>query len=203
VPGPRDPSIPPDPGIFCCPVPGAWLSFASNGGSSMGPDTQLVLRNVAIVDAAAPERRPGMDVRIEGDTIREVSDRPIAAGDATVLDLAGRTLLPGFIDAHVHVIAVTTDLAGLARMPPYLVAAQAKDVLEGMLARGFPTGRDAGGAEWGLAEAVRLGHFRGPRLFVSGMALAQTGGQGDFRAREEMVLGCPCCRATRSLCRIV
>jgi imidazolonepropionase-like amidohydrolase len=98
---------------------------------------------------------------------------------------------------------VTTDLAALARIPPYLVAAQAKTVLEGMLARGFTTVRDAGGAEWGLAEAVRLGHFKGPRLFVSGLALAQSGGQGDFRLREEMYLGCPCCRATRSLTRVV
>lgn len=163
----------------------------------------LLLRNAAIVDAAAPERRLGMHVLIEGDTIREVSDRPIAAPNVPAIDLAGRSLLPGFIDAHVHVIAVTTDLAGLARIPPYLVAAQAKDVLEGMLARGFTSVRDAGGAEWGLAEAVRLGHFKGPRLFVAGMALAQTGGQGDFRQREEMYLGCPCCRATRSLCRIV
>ncbi|MEX2201175.1 MAG: amidohydrolase family protein [Dongiaceae bacterium] len=163
----------------------------------------LLLRNAALVDANAPERRPGIEVLIEGDTIREVSDRPIASANAQAIDLGGRTLMPGLIDAHVHVIAVTTDLAGLARIPPYLVAAQAKGVLEGMLARGFTTVRDAGGAEWGLAEAVRQGHFKGPRLFVAGLALAQTGGQGDFRAREESYLGCPCCRATRSLCRVV
>jgi imidazolonepropionase-like amidohydrolase len=144
-----------------------------------------------------------MAVLVDGPQIREVSERPIRAAKAETIDLGGRTLMPGLIDAHVHAIAVTTDLAALARIPPYLVAAEAKDILEGMLMRGFTTVRDAGGADWGLAEAVRRGHFLGPRLFTSGLALAQTGGQGDFRQREEFALGCPCCRATRSLARVV
>ena len=83
---------------------------------------------------------------------------------------------------------------------PTSSAARRRTCSKRMLMRGFTTVRDAGGAEWGLAEAVRLGHFWGPRLFIAGLALAQTGGQGDFRAREEIALGCPCCRATRSLC---
>ena len=164
---------------------------------------QILFRNAAVLDAAASERREGMEILVEGPVIREVSDRPIRAPEATPVDLQGRTLMPGLIDAHVHAIAVTTDLAGLARIPPYLVAAEAKDILEAMLMRGFTTVRDAGGADWGLAEAVRRGHFLGPRLFTAGLALAQTGGQGDFRQREEFALGCPCCRATRSLARVV
>jgi imidazolonepropionase-like amidohydrolase len=164
---------------------------------------QIVFRNAALLDSAESIRREGMSVRVEGDQIVEVGERIRAGADAQVINLAGRTLMPGLIDAHVHAIGVTTDLHGLALMPPYLVAAQAKTVLQGMLDRGFTTIRDAGGADWGLAEAVRLGHYVGPRMFVSGLALSQTGGQGDFRAREEIYLGCPCCRATRSLSRIV
>ncbi len=140
---------------------------------------------------------------MEGERIVEVSERPIAAAGAHVVDIGGRTLMPGLIDAHVHVIGVTTDLNALARIPPYLVAAQAKKVLEDMLGRGFTTVRDAGGADWGLAEAVRRGHFVGPRLFVSGLGLAQTGGQGDFRRRGEMTLGCVCCHGARSISRVV
>lgn len=164
---------------------------------------QILFRNATLVDAQAPEPRPGFDVLVEGGHIREVSERPIASKAATVYDLAGRTLMPGLIDAHVHVAAVTTDLHALALMPPTLVAAKAKGVLEGMLMRGFTTVRDAGGADWGLAEAVRQGDLAGPRMFISGLALAQTGGQGDFRAREEPYLGCPVCRATRSIARVV
>ena len=144
-----------------------------------------------------------MDVLVEGNRIVEVTDRRLTSATARVIEVKGRTLMPGLIDAHVHVIGVTTDLNALARMPPYLVAAQAKRVLEDMLSRGFTTVRDAGGAEWGLAEAVRQKYFIGPRLFVSGLGLAQTGGQGDFRRRGEMALGCMCCHATRSISRIV
>ncbi len=164
---------------------------------------RLILRNAALLDASAPERREGMCVVIEGEHIREIAERVNPGPGDRQIDLGGRTLMPGLIDAHVHAIGVTTDLHALALMPPYLVAAKAMGLLRGMLDRGFTTVRDAGGADWGLAEAVRLGHFAGPRLFVSGLALAQTGGQGDFRAREETYLGCPCCRATRSISRVV
>jgi imidazolonepropionase-like amidohydrolase len=164
---------------------------------------QLILRNAALLDAAAAERRPGMCVVIEGDRVREIAEHVRPGPGDQQIDLGGRTLMPGLIDAHVHAIGVTTDLHALALMPPYLVAAKAMKLLQGMLDRGFTSVRDAGGADWGLAEAVRLGHFAGPRMFVSGLALAQTGGQGDFRGREELYLGCPCCRATRSLSRVV
>ena len=164
---------------------------------------QTLLVNATLVDAQVEDPRPGHSVLIEDDRIREVSDSTIASASARIIDLGGRTLMPGLIDAHVHAIAVTTDLHALSHMPPSLVIAKAKDILEGMLMRGFTTVRDAGGADAGLAEAVRLGHFRGPRMFVSGLALAQTGGQGDFRLAEEPYLGCPVCRATRSISRVV
>jgi imidazolonepropionase-like amidohydrolase len=61
-----------------------------------------------------------------------------------------------------------------------------------MLARGFTSVRDAGGADWGLAEAVERGLIRGPRLFFSGRVLSQTGGHGDFRPREDAPELCAC-----------
>lgn len=169
----------------------------------MSDPGRLLIRGCRLLDVEAGTYRDSIDVLIEGDSIREVSDRPVKTGDAVVIEAGGHVALPGLIDAHVHTIGVTLDLPGLARIPPYLVAAQAKGVLEGMLMRGFTTVRDAGGADWGLAEAVRRGYFAGPRLFVSGLALAQSGGQGDFRARGEAHLGCPVCRGARSITRVV
>jgi imidazolonepropionase-like amidohydrolase len=75
----------------------------------------------------------------------------------------------------------TTDLRKLVDTPRTFAVGYAGQVLEAMLMRGFTTVRDAGGADAGLAEAIRCGYFVGPRLFPSGFALAQTGGQGDFR----------------------
>ncbi|MBV8778104.1 MAG: amidohydrolase family protein [Alphaproteobacteria bacterium] len=161
----------------------------------------IIFSNATILDVAKGEPRAG-HVLVEGDRIREVSDRPITSAAAEAIDLAGRTLMPGLIDAHVHVVAVDAALARLAEQPMTLVTLQAGRVLEGMLARGFTTVRDAGGADGGLAEAVAQGLVRGPRLFPSGQALSQTGGHGDLRPRTRSVVSCACCEYGAGLARI-
>jgi imidazolonepropionase-like amidohydrolase len=164
--------------------------------------TSIVFANGALLDGANPVRREDHHVLVEGDRIKEVSDRPIKSASAETIDLAGRTLMPGLIDAHVHAIAVDAALARLAEQPMTLVSLQAGKVLEGMLARGFTTVRDAGGADGGLAEAVAQGLVRGPRLFPSGQALSQTGGHGDLRPRTRSVVSCACCEYGAGLARI-
>lgn len=158
--------------------------------------------NAALLDGTSRERREGCHVLVEGERIKEVSDRPIVSAGAETIDLAGRTLMPGLIDAHVHVIAVDAALARLAEQPITLTSLQAGRVMEGMLARGFTTVRDAGGGDGGLAEAVAQGLIRGPRLFPSGQALSQTGGHGDLRPRTRSVVSCACCESGAGLARI-
>jgi imidazolonepropionase-like amidohydrolase len=152
----------------------------------------LLFRNAALLDAVAGELRPGCDVLVEGERIAEVSERPIATSAAERIDLRGATLMPGLIDAHVHAVITSMDLAAMERKPVTLVAHEARRVLEGMLQRGFTTVRDAGGADWGLAQAVESGLVAGPRLFFSGRVLSQTGGHGDFRPRAESGSLCAC-----------
>ena len=161
-----------------------------------------IFTNAAVLDGTNAERRDGRHVLVEGELVREVSDRPIVSASAQVIDLAGRTLMPGLIDAHVHVIAVDAALARLAEQPLTLTSLQAGRVMEGMLARGFTSVRDAGGADGGLAEAVAQGLVRGPRLFPSGQALSQTGGHGDLRPRTRSVVSCACCEYGAGLARI-
>jgi imidazolonepropionase-like amidohydrolase len=153
----------------------------------------IIFANCAVLDGTNRERREDCHVLVEGDRIREVSDRPIKSDAAETIDLAGRTLMPGLIDAHVHVLAVDAALARLADRPVTLLTLQGARVLEGMLMRGFTTIRDAAGADGGLAEAVEEGLVRGPRIFPSGMALSQTGGHGDVRPRTQPVDTCACC----------
>src|ERR1700722_833233 len=136
----------------------------------------IIFANGTVLDGTSSEPREGQHVLVDDTHIKKVSDRPIACAGAETIDLAGRTLMPGLIDAHVHVIAVDAALSRLAEQPLTLTSLQAGRVLEGMLARGFTTVRDAGGADGGLAEAVEQGLVRGPRLFPSGQALSQTGG---------------------------
>ena len=123
------------------------------------------------------------------------------ASEAQSFDLRGMTLLPGLIDAHVHVTAVTADLARLAEWSPAYVTARAAGVLMGMLRRGFTTVRDVGGAEYGLAQALEEGYLEGPRLVFGGKALSQTGGHGDFRGQGRHAYDrCHCCPSPGVIC---
>jgi imidazolonepropionase-like amidohydrolase len=153
---------------------------------------QVLFENAALLDLARGELRAPHSVLVEGDRIVEVSEGSLAAPGALRLDLRGRTLMPGLIDAHVHAAITTMDLAAMERKPASLVAHEARVVLEGMLRRGFTSVRDAGGADWGLAQAVERGLVRGPRLFFSGRVLSQTGGHGDLRPRGEGGQLCAC-----------
>src|SRR5947208_778964 len=150
----------------------------------------IIFTNCAVLDGTRNERRENHHVLVEGDRIREVSDRPLAGVAAATIDLKGRTLMPGLIDAHVHVLAVDAALARLSDRPVTLLTLQAAKVLEGMLQRGFTTVRDAGGADGGLAEAVEDGLVRGPRIFPSRSALRQTAGHGQTRPRTERGTTC-------------
>jgi imidazolonepropionase-like amidohydrolase len=156
---------------------------------------RLVFRNACLFDGLAAELKPGATVVVEGDRIAGVHFNDPPVDDAETIDLAGRTLMPGLIDAHVHVTATIPDFFKLSMLPQSLITAQAKDVLAGMLGRGFTTVRDAGGADSGLVQAVEQGIFAGPRLFISGRALSQTGGHGDTRPAYFQNMGCACCGA--------
>jgi imidazolonepropionase-like amidohydrolase len=163
----------------------------------------IVFRNAAVLDAQAPHRREGCDVVVENGTIREVSERPVSLANATVIDVAGRTVMPGLIDCHVHTIATMLNLGANAALPNAIVTLKSVHILRGMLERGFTTVRDAGGADYALALAIESGIVAGPRLFVAGRALSQSGGHGDFRGRWDEREPCQCCRRAGALARVV
>lgn len=164
--------------------------------------TTILFKNCTIFDATQAEPRPGGAVLVEDGLIREVADRAITKSADVVLDVGGRTLMPGLIDAHVHSVAFMADLGALPEVPMTILALEARDLLEAMLRRGFTTVRDAGGADFGLAEACERGLIAGPRLFIAGRALSQTGGHGDLRARSAGIDSCACCQIGASLGRV-
>jgi len=147
--------------------------------------TQTILENARIFDGTSADCAEGMSVLVENGLIREVSDRPIRAEGARHLDVAGKTLMPGLIDLHIH--AYFSDLNAKvvdSRDAPYRTAHAVKK-LGHALDCGFTSVRDIGGGDYPLAAAITDGLIRGPRFFYAGKVLSMTGGHVDYRSPNE------------------
>ena len=153
-----------------------------------------VIRNARPFDSARGVVGPLSQIVIEDQRIVALVAEPVQVDDALAIDAGGRVVLPGLSDAHVHVVAASHDLTALGLQPPSLVTAQSSAILRGMLQRGFTTVRDAAGADFGLQEAVARGLFEGPRLYIAGAPISQTGGHADMRPKgvrsREMFCAC-------------
>src|SRR6266852_4158049 len=152
-------------------------------------------KNFEMLDPEAGELRGGHELVVEGDTIREVSAKPIKLAEASVIDCGGRTLMPGLIDSHVHVVLSEVVIRNMESVPLTLMTARAAELMRRMLDRGFTSVRDTGGADWGLKEATEKWLLAGPRLFIAGRAIGPTGGHSDGRRRTDFGVRCQCCNA--------
>ena len=144
--------------------------------------TYAVQAGRLIVDAAQPVRGAST-VIVENGRIARIDDGFVAPPGATVVDQRSRTVMPGLIDAHVHLTGdpgtpfwrETIDpdeLAAIVGVKNALLTARA----------GFTTVRDVGApglASFALRDAIRDGIVPGPRILASGGALSIVGGHGD------------------------
>jgi imidazolonepropionase-like amidohydrolase len=145
----------------------------------------LVFEHATLIDGTGRDPQPHMRVQVDDSRIGRIGrdDAGSIPAGAQVIDCQGRTLMPGLLDAHVHLAIVELDDLAAASLPPAVLAARIAREIEATLDAGFTTVRDAGGLDFGFKEAIRLGLIRGPRLFVSGPFISQTGGHGDARPR--------------------
>jgi imidazolonepropionase-like amidohydrolase len=166
----------------------------------------ILLKNAKVFDGIREECPEGMNIVVENCLIREISDVSIKAPEgAKVIDVAGRFVMPGLIDAHVHayfsdVSYQKTDSAGEAYR-----AAHAVRMLGHALDSGFTTVRDIGGGDYGLWLAIENRLIRAPRFFYAGKMLSMTGGHGDSRLSTESQhnQGYCTCGAANSLSHVV
>jgi imidazolonepropionase-like amidohydrolase len=139
---------------------------------------RIVLSGGKVWDGSDGAPQPA-DVALEDGLIQAVG--PSLDADERV-DVTGLTILPGFLDCHVHVAIASPDfLAPLRRRRSYR-ALQIARHLRATLDAGVTTVRDAAGADGGVRDAVRDGFVAGPRMLVSVQIISQTGGHGDFFA---------------------
>jgi imidazolonepropionase-like amidohydrolase len=146
-----------------------------------------LFENVRVFDGVSPELSPTTNVLVRDNLIERVSPDPIEAeAGATVIDGAGRTLMPGLIDAHTHLIMSTIGVLELMTSDPDYPQLRAAAAAEDFLMRGFTSARDVGGPVFGLKAAIDRGFLVGPRIYPSGAMISQTSGHGDFRALADL-----------------
>ncbi len=156
--------------------------------------SSILFKNANVFDGSTPHLLEGHHVLVEDGRIKELSDRPIAAAGAEAVDVAGRTLMPGLIDLHVHIWFADMNITRLTQYPSEYIGLFAAGTLQKSLDRGFTTMRDAGGSDAGYAMAIEAGFIKAPRFFHSGRLISQTGGHGDPRsALEQSFASCECC----------
>jgi imidazolonepropionase-like amidohydrolase len=167
----------------------ALALLAPSGASASDPASRpaLLLREVRVFDGVEPALSPPTDVLVRGNTIERIGPSIEAPAGARVIDGAGRTLMPGLIDVHVHMTFGAMPMTAL--MSPDLTPSSAEVAAaaqaEQMLLRGFTSVRDVGGPVFGLKAGIDAGRYRGPRIWPSGPAISQTSGHGDMRLPNE------------------
>ncbi|RLA32516.1 MAG: amidohydrolase family protein [Gammaproteobacteria bacterium] len=149
------------------------------------PAERTLITNVHIFDGLHDKRIENADVLIEGNLIKTVSTKPITADGATVIEGGGRTLMPGLIDGHAHVM-LNGNFGPMERdMDVYDLGIRSTIVMERFLMDGFTAVRDMGGPAFALQRNIESGVIIGPRVFPSGSFISQTSGHGDFRDRAD------------------
>lgn len=140
---------------------------------------RVLFTNVSVFDGVSKERIPNANVLVEGHLIKQVSTSPIAAPGAKVIDGGGRTLMPGLIDAHWHVLFNSVSQSALLASDfEYLVVMGVKSAGASLM-RGFTTVRDVGGNVFSIKKTIDAGVIPGPRIYPSGPMISQTGGHSD------------------------
>lgn len=113
--------------------------------------------------------------------IAEVSTEPLAVANGRIIDGGGRTLMPGIIEGHAHLMLSVDATSWLNTHDVFYIGAATAMDAENYLVRRWTTVRDIGGPVEGVHRAIEDGRIVGPRIYGSGPIVGQTSGHGDYR----------------------
>ena len=155
---------------------------------ALGNAGQILITNVAVWDGESDQLMPGMNVLVDGNLIRSISELEIAVEDPAnteVIDGGGRTLMPGLIDMHTHLMFRYGVQVMRSEFDAQAAGAAAMESLQLYMQMGYTTVRDVGGNSLGLAHNVKAGRLRGPRIYSSGGAISAISGHNDLAMFSE------------------
>lgn len=156
-----------------------------------------MFKSATIFDGMQDQLIENYDILIVNNIIAKIGQNLNSSLADNVINVRGKVIIPGLIDAHVHVTAAKVDLYQDHLLPAYIYA-RSFEFMKKMLHRGFTSIRDAGGADAGINQVVQEQLIDAPRLFMSGKALSQTAGHGDFRKHTDHMEPCACSMASGS-----
>jgi len=151
--------------------------------------TGVLFENVRVFNGTADKLSAPANVLVMGNVVKTISSAPIsvpAGAEVSRVQGEGRTLMPGLIDAHTHIMFATLPQLVILTSDVGFVNVAAVKAANDMLMRGFTSIRDLGGPVFGLKRGIDAGLVSGPRIFPSGAFISQTGGHGDFRLPNEL-----------------
>lgn len=163
------------------------LSAATSASAETGSDRLILFENVRLFDGKSNSISPATSLLVRNNIIDRIG---AVDGDqrvhAMVIDGKGRVLMPGLIDAHVHMMYTIVPQAAILTADIGYLNVAATKAAHDMLMRGFTSVRDVGGPVFGLKRGIDSGLVPGPRIWPSGLSISQTGGHGDFRLPNEV-----------------
>ena len=171
---------------------GAGYTQAENPSGTQSSSVQpggVVFENVRVFDGTSQRLSESVNVLVAGNVIQEISPTSVELPpgmDITRIEGGGRTLMPGLIDAHTHLMMATLPPAVILTSDIGFINVAAVKAANDMLLRGFTSVRDLGGPVFGLKRGIDTGLVPGPRIWPAGAMISQSGGHGDFRLPNEL-----------------
>jgi imidazolonepropionase-like amidohydrolase len=172
-------------------LPAAMLTTLALYGpvaeAAEAPLPEILFTNVRVYDGSTPTLSAPTNVLVRGNVIAAIKPGLKATAGTQVIDGRGKTLMPGLIDAHVHMTYSMWSQADMLSegMTAAKLEVRAAQGADDMLMRGFTAVRDLGGPIFSLKAGIDSGKYRGPRIWPSGATISQTSGHGDSRLPTE------------------
>jgi imidazolonepropionase-like amidohydrolase len=185
----------------------AMMAFGLMGASSFAqlaePKQVVVLHAARMLDVATGTITTPGEILVRGDKIVEVGTKVTRPDGAEVIDLGDKTLMPGLIDAHVHLFLHPGD----EDLQTLIAASAAKaDLMAGFTAERDMGTEGAGSADSAVRDAINSGMIPGPRMRVSGNAISITGGHEDaigFNPEQKVMSNATYADSADDLVRVV
>jgi imidazolonepropionase-like amidohydrolase len=170
----------------CSIILAAIFAFSNIASAQESTEPKRILfTNVNVFDGVNDSLEMNTSVLVEGNLIAAVGPSINLPEGSEVIDGGGRTLMPGIIEAHGHLMLSVDATSWFNTHDVFYVGAAAAGEAENYLMRGWTTVRDIGGPVEGVHRAIEDGRIIGPRIYGSGPIIGQTSGHGDFRQNND------------------